>query len=75
MLGVACYASGLRFLPKFQAPPPLSPEVIALVGSTTRPSFLAPGFNPLVVPELLTVIGVMRAVTEAFYCEEKVSSG
>ena len=73
MLGVACYACGLRFTPQFWAPPPLSSEVIAIVGSMPRPLFLTPGFDPLAVPELSTVFGEMRGVTEAFYCEEKVS--
>ncbi len=73
MLGVACYACGLRFTPQFQDPPPFYSEVIALVGSMPRPQFLTPRFNSLPVPELLTVFGETGGVVEAFYCEEKVS--
>ena len=47
--------------------------MIALVGSTPRPPFLTPGFDPLAVPELSTVFGETRGVAEAIYCEEKVS--
>ncbi len=47
--------------------------MIALVGSPTASSFLTPGFDPLTVPELTTVLGVSRGVVEAFYCEEKVN--
>ena len=49
----------------------LSPEVIASVGSTSRPPPPAPGFNPLATPELSTVMGVVRgvmlAVAESFF--------